>query len=84
MIQGLAADLFKGALLELDEHGYGDQLLVPVHDEVVAQVNIEDAEEFARDIEGIMSGDLGPVPITAEAEIVGMSWGDKYKEALNA
>lgn len=80
MIQGLAADLFKGALLELDKAGMADYLLIPVHDEIIAQYPTEQAEEFSKNLEEIMSGDLGPVPITAEAEVIGRSWGDKYKK----
>lgn len=83
MIQGLAADLFKGALLELDKAGMADFLLIPVHDEIVAQYPTDQAEDFSRSLEEIMSGDLGPVPITAEAEVIGRSWGDKYKKEIH-
>ena len=82
MIQGLAADLFKGALLELDQAGMTEHLLIPVHDEVIAMCPTDQAEEFSRSLEEIMSGELGPVPITAEAEIIGRSWGDKYKKEI--
>ena len=82
MIQGLAADLFKGALLELDQAGMTEHLLIPIHDEVIGMCPTDQAEEFSRSLEEIMSGELGPVPITAEAEIIGRSWGDKYKKEI--
>ena len=80
MIQGLAADLFKGALLELDKAGMADYLLIPVHDEIIAQYPTEQAEEFSKNLEEIMSGDLGPVPITAEAEALSQANAQKAAE----
>ena len=77
-IQSTAADLFKGALLELDAAGFGDHLLLPVHDEVIAQAPEGSAAEIAAEMAEVMSGRLGPVPITADAEVVGAAWGHKY------
>ena len=84
LIQSLAADLFKGALIQLDDEGFGDHLLLPVHDEVIAQAPTDEAEAFAADLAHTMSGTLGPVPITAEGEVLGRSWGAKYQEAIHA
>jgi DNA polymerase-1 len=81
LIQSLAADLFKGALIQLDDDGFGGHLLLPVHDEVIAQAPIDEAEAFVADLAHTMSGTLGPVPITAEGEVLGASWGAKYQEA---
>ena len=81
-IQSLAADLFKGALIQLDDAGFGPHLLCPVHDEVIAQAPIEEAEAFAADMAATMSGTLGPVPITAVGEVLGRSWGAKYEPAV--
>ena len=79
MIQGLAADLFKGSLLELDRLGLADQLLIPVHDEIIAQAPTQEADEFAHAVADAMSGEFGPVPIVAEADVIGSSWGDAYR-----
>ena len=84
LIQSLAADLFKGALIQLDDEGFGDHLLLPIHDEVIAQAPIDEAEEFAYAIAHTMSGTLAQVPITAEGEVLGRSWGAKYQEAIHA
>ena len=84
LIQGLSAEIFKGSLIELHKAGLGDHLLVPVHDEIITQIREEEAEEFAHTLIEIMSGELGPVPIEADAEVIGHSWGDIYrKETTN-
>jgi DNA polymerase-1 len=85
LIQGLAAELFKGSLIELNNAGLGDHLLVPVHDEIICQVRETDREEFAHTLVQTMSGELGQVPIEADAEVIGSAWGNAYlKEAINA
>ena len=84
LIQSLAADLFKGALIQLDDEGFGGHLLLPIHDEVIAQAPIDEAEAFVADLAHTMSGSLAQVPITAEGEVLGESWGAKYQEAIHA
>ena len=81
LIQSLAADLFKGALIQLDDAGFGEHLLLPVHDEVIAQAPTGEAMAFAADMAATMSGTLGPVPIVSEGEVLGASWGEKYARA---
>jgi DNA polymerase-1 len=76
--QATAADLFKSALLSLDDEGFGDSMLMVVHDEIIFQTNKNPAG-FAADVVQIMSGSLGNVPIDAEASIApGPSWGHLY------
>lgn len=82
VIQSTAADLFKGSLLELDAAGFGPHLLLPIHDEIIAQAPEGDAAELAADMASTMSGQLGPVPITADAELVGAAWGHKYNREV--
>ena len=83
-IQSVAADIFKGALLQLDESGFGPHLLLPVHDEVLAQAPEGTAAEMAADMAATMSGELGTVPVVAEAEVIGSAWGHKYREDIHA
>ena len=84
LIQGLAAEIFKGSLIELHNAGLGDHLLVPIHDEILTTIRETEAEEFAHTLIEVMSGELGPVPIEADAEVIGRSWGDAYrKETLS-
>ena len=75
--QATAADLFKGALVELADAGYEKNMLMVVHDEIIFQTQ-EDPQEFADKVIEIMSGTLGDVPIEAEATIAESSWGSLY------
>jgi len=77
LIQGTAAEVFKKQLVALDAAGFGDSLLVPVHDECIAQVNADEAEELAMEFSRVMSYDGFDVPLTAEATLLDR-WGDKY------
>ena len=77
-VQSLAADVFKASLLKLEEAGLGPSLLLPVHDEVIAQAPNTEAEQVAQEIAATMSDVLGAVPIQADSEIVGTNWGAKY------
>ena len=84
LVQGLAAEIFKGSLVELHNAGLGDHLLLPIHDEILTEVEEPDAEEFARTLIKTMSGELQSVPIDADAEVIGRAWGDAYlKETIN-
>jgi DNA polymerase-1 len=80
-IQGLAADLFKMALIRLDsgleEGGYRSDLVLQVHDEVL--VDVEPDEEDAVQA-------LTETALTGAAELkvplkVAMSWGSSWAEA---
>ena len=77
-VQSLSRDVLAQALLDLHEVGLGDHLLLPVHDEIVAQAPKEDAEEVAHLIGQTMTRDFKGVPITSTGEVVGSSWGHGY------
>ncbi|MCB1027765.1 MAG: DNA polymerase I, partial [Microthrixaceae bacterium] len=80
-IQGLAADIFKLALVrldrELEERGGTSRLILQVHDEVVLEVPPEDTEEIAEVVLTAMSGafDLA-VPME-----VNLAFGDTWADA---
>jgi DNA polymerase-1 len=80
-IQGLAADLFKVALLRLDaalEVGkYASDLVLQVHDEVIIDVDPTEADAVAELTEVALTGaaDLS-VPLK-----VAMAWGSSWAEA---
>lgn len=82
LLQGHAAELLKRALVRLDAAGLGDNLVLPVHDEVIASVPREDAEEAKRLIVECMEVTDGSylVPLTAEAEGPLDNWGVKYEK----
>lgn len=76
-IQGMAAEILKSKLLELDAAGLGDVLRLPVHDEVIVEVDKADVPEAVHILEGVMNdADLLHIPLTAGVSI-GDRWGSK-------
>ncbi len=75
-VQSLACDIFRDSLIKLDEAGI--DILLPIHDEVLVQAPEEDAEDVAAEVARIMTGDLDGVPITADSQVIGPSWGHAY------
>ncbi|MFE3144779.1 DNA polymerase [Streptomyces scopuliridis] len=78
MVQSSARDVLCQALVDLDERGLGDALLLPVHDEVVAQADAREAPEVAREIAEVMAMDFFGVPLATDPEVGGQSWGSLY------
>ena len=82
LIQGTAADVLKQKIVSLDMAGFGEYLILPVHDEVIFDVPAELAEDVAREAQAVMQETYQfVVPLTAGAEIASARWGDKYREA---
>ncbi|WBP87020.1 DNA polymerase [Kitasatospora cathayae] len=77
-VQSAARDCLGQAMITMEEAGLLPYLRLPIHDEVLASVPATEAEELAREIERCMTFDLMGVPISAEAEIGGRSWGSLY------
>jgi len=73
--QSAARDLLGSALINMDKEGLTQYMMLPIHDEVLTSLPEEDAPELARAFERCMTMTLRGVPITAEAEIGGASWG---------
>jgi DNA polymerase-1 len=74
-IQGHAAEYFKRCLLDIDAAGLGDAMVMVVHDEVIAEVPLEQAEEAKKIIEDCMTDRHSyKVPITADASILTERW----------
>ena len=80
-IQGLAADLFKVALIRLDagleEGGYRSDLVLQVHDEVLVDVEPDESDAVEQ---------LTLAALTGAAELdvplkVAMAWGSSWAEA---
>ncbi len=83
-IQGLAADLFKVALVRLDagleEEGLASDLVLQVHDEVLVDVVPDEADRVAALTERALTG-------AADLEVplrVAMAWGSSWAEAKGA
>ncbi|MFI8084325.1 DNA polymerase [Kitasatospora sp. NPDC086009] len=77
-VQSTARDVLCQALLDLDEAGLTEYLLLPVHDELVASAPELEAEEVAREIGKIMSMDFMGVPLDTDPDVGGRSWGSLY------
>jgi DNA polymerase-1 len=80
-IQGLAADLFKAALIRLDsgleEGGLASDLVLQVHDEVLLDVDPDEEDEVAALTERALTGAAElAVPLR-----VAMAWGSSWAEA---
>jgi DNA polymerase-1 len=83
-IQGLAADLFKVALIRLDsgleERGLASDLVLQVHDEVLVDVDPAEEDEVAALTEEALTGAVElSVPLK-----VAMAWGSSWAEAKGA
>lgn len=75
-IQGMAAELLKIKIVEADNAGLGEFLLLPVHDEVDLEVPDDDVPDVLATLRDVMNDDkLLSVPLTWSAEI-GKRWGE--------
>ena len=80
-VQSLARDVMGQALIRMKEAGIDQYLVMVVHDEALAEVPLEVAEEVVTKMEECMTfrDFLGAgVDITAGGEVYGSSWGHGY------
>lgn len=74
-IQSLGRDVLAHALYRFVEtKGWRDALVFPIHDEVVAQVRLDQAQQACEDLGWAMTFRFRNVPIAATAEVVGRRW----------
>lgn len=74
LIQGTAAEIFKQALLKLDAAGLGGYMVVPVHDEIILDVPLEDVNDVVHVLRENMNDNTSfSVPISAS-----VSWGPRW------
>jgi DNA polymerase I len=78
VVQSTARDLLAQAIVDLFDAGLGDHLLLPIHDEILAQAPADEAPETLEEIRKIMESVFYGVPILSEGEIYGRSWGSGY------
>jgi DNA polymerase-1 len=77
LIQGAAAAVLKKKLIELDDAGLGDWMVVPVHDEIILDVPSEHMADAAETLQRVMNdATLFSVPLSASVSY-GQSWGSK-------
>lgn len=78
VVQSTARDLLCLALVRLDKSDVADNVLLPVHDEVIYQAPKAEAQGVANRIAEIMGTDFFGVPIEADPACYGASWGHGY------
>jgi DNA polymerase-1 len=80
IMQGSGKDVLADAVLRLDMAGLADNIVVPVHDELVFQFP-EGAQgaEMAQEAAKLMEDRSFPVPLTTELSGPLVSWGSKYE-----
>ncbi|MFF7689702.1 DNA polymerase [Streptomyces syringium] len=78
MCQSAARDVLGQSMLQMESAGLLEFMRLPIHDEILASAPASEAEEIAREFERCMTWPLYGVPIEAEAEIGGRSWGSLY------
>ncbi|MET8706509.1 DNA polymerase [Streptomyces californicus] len=76
--QSVARDVLGQAMLNVESAGLLEYCRLPIHDELLASAPAKDAEEIAREFKRCMTWTLYGVPIEADAEIGGRSWGSLY------
>lgn len=81
MVQSTAADVMKNALEALFVAGLGDHLLMPVHDEIIAQAPKRESHDVAQAIADTMKTSIGGMVLDTDAEVYGSSWGHGYGTA---
>lgn len=79
LVQSTAADLMKMAFLDvMDDPICEPTVLLPIHDELLGQALIDEAESIVERYASIMTREFMGVPITASGEVYGRSWGHGY------
>jgi DNA polymerase-1 len=80
LIQGAGGVVLKQALVNLDAAGLGHTLWLPIHDEQMFNVPVDEVNDALPVIKQCMERDDLRVPLTVEATVVDR-WGDKYRKA---
>ena len=78
VVQSTARDILGKALIAIDDAGLSEHILIPVHDELIAQAPEADAEDFVREMGRLMETTFRGVFIASDPEVYGPSWGHGY------
>lgn len=81
-IQSSAAELLKQGICDLDAVGLGEYLILPVHDELVLDVPLEDQQDVLMKLTETLNA-VGKdyfVPVTWGPDVMNKTWGDKYRK----
>ena len=84
VVQSSSRDVLAEAMLRIDESPLGGSLLLPVHDELLFQVPEGSEVDAVRAMVSLMETEidtkskLGIVPLAADGDVYGVSWGHGY------
>lgn len=81
VVQSTSRDLLAQAIVDIFDAGLGVHVLLPVHDELIAQAPAEDAEEVVHEISRVMESTFYGVRIESDPAVYGPSWGHGYGAA---
>lgn len=74
-IQSEAAEVLKKGLLNLEAGGFGDNLCLPIHDEILLEVPTEDADDALIEVNRILNESTEyAVPIPWEGKVMRERW----------
>ncbi|MEV0126372.1 DNA polymerase [Streptomyces sp. NPDC050703] len=76
--QSTARDVLGQAMINMRDADLLQFMKLPIHDEIVFSAPKADAKDIAHEFEKCMRMDLFGVPITADADLGGYSWGSLY------
>lgn len=77
-IQGTAAVILKRKMIDLDNAGLADHMVMPIHDEFLFDVPRHGAEDFMAEVLAVLQDDSFGVSLTSSGDICDNSWADKY------
>lgn len=77
MIQSSGRDVLGDALVKLDRAGWGANIWLPIHDEIVMEVPEHDAERACEALSEAMTCTVRGIAITTSPEVIGTYWGGK-------
>lgn len=80
--QSVARDVLGQSMINMRDAGLLPYMKLPIHDEVLFSAPKAEAADVAREFERCMTMELHGVPINAEAEVGGYSWGSMYGAPL--
>ena len=78
VVQSTARDVLAQAVVDLFDKGLGRYLLLPIHDEVLGQAPVKEANEIVQEIKEVMQRDFDGVPLAADASVYGSTWANGY------
>ena len=78
VVQSSSRDVTCRGLVRLHEAGFTPYLRLPIHDEVLASLPREHAEEGSKRIAQLMAEEFGGLEIGTDSDVLGKSWGHGY------